>query len=158
MGPDPATSVVDASLRVYGTEGLRVIDASVFPTVTSGNTNAPTIMVAEKVRRSLPRKRTTEEPFRGALGNLLIPYDEADCVPTIPPVSNRLARRLLEGGRHAVIAMARRGSDLQTAAAEDRHAGATNDAVYKPCSGRAPEAIAKAMANGRATTPTTTQR
>jgi len=48
MGPDPATSVVDASLRVYGTEGLRVIDASVFPTVTSGNTNAPTIMVAEK--------------------------------------------------------------------------------------------------------------
>jgi len=48
MGPDPATSVVDASLRVYGTEALRVIDASVFPTLTSGNTNAPTIMVAEK--------------------------------------------------------------------------------------------------------------
>jgi choline dehydrogenase len=48
MGPDPATAVVDASLRVYGVEGLRVIDASVFPTVTSGNTNAPTIMVAEK--------------------------------------------------------------------------------------------------------------
>ena len=48
MGPDPATAVVDASLRVYGVEGLRIIDASVFPTVTSGNTNAPTIMVAEK--------------------------------------------------------------------------------------------------------------
>jgi choline dehydrogenase len=48
MGPDPASAVVDASLRVYGVEGLRVIDASVFPTVTSGNTNAPTIMVAEK--------------------------------------------------------------------------------------------------------------
>jgi choline dehydrogenase len=48
MGPDPATSVVDACLRVYGTQGLRVIDASVFPTITSGNTNAPTIMVAEK--------------------------------------------------------------------------------------------------------------
>jgi choline dehydrogenase len=48
MGPDPARAVVDASLQVYGVEGLRVIDASVFPTVTSGNTNAPTIMVAEK--------------------------------------------------------------------------------------------------------------
>jgi choline dehydrogenase len=48
MGPDPANAVVDASLRVYGVEALRIIDASVFPTVTSGNTNAPTIMVAEK--------------------------------------------------------------------------------------------------------------
>jgi len=48
MGPDPATAVVDASLRVYGVEALRIIDASVFPTITSGNTNAPTIMVAEK--------------------------------------------------------------------------------------------------------------
>ena len=48
MGPDPATSVVDARLRVYGVPGLRVVDASVFPTVTSGNTNTPTTMVAEK--------------------------------------------------------------------------------------------------------------
>jgi choline dehydrogenase len=48
MGPDPATAVVDARLRVHGLEGLRIIDASVFPTVTSGNTNAPTIMLAEK--------------------------------------------------------------------------------------------------------------
>ena len=48
MGPDPATSVVDARLRVHGIDGLRVIDASVFPTITSGNTNAPTVMVAEK--------------------------------------------------------------------------------------------------------------
>ena len=48
MGPDPATSVVDARLRVHGVTGLRVIDASVVPTITSGNMNAPTVMVAEK--------------------------------------------------------------------------------------------------------------
>jgi choline dehydrogenase len=48
MGPDAATSVVDARLRVYGVEGLRVIDASIFPNITSGNINAPTVMVAEK--------------------------------------------------------------------------------------------------------------
>jgi choline dehydrogenase len=48
MGPDAATSVVDARLRVHGIDGLRVIDASIFPTITSGNINAPTVMVAEK--------------------------------------------------------------------------------------------------------------
>ena len=48
MGPDPREAVVDARLRVHGIAGLRIVDASVFPTLTSGNTNAPTIMVAEK--------------------------------------------------------------------------------------------------------------
>ena len=48
MGTDPATSVVDARLRVHGIASLRVVDASVFPSVTSGNTNGPVIMVAEK--------------------------------------------------------------------------------------------------------------
>jgi choline dehydrogenase len=48
MGTDPTASVVDARLRVHNVEGLRVVDASVFPTITSGNTNAPTVMVAEK--------------------------------------------------------------------------------------------------------------
>jgi choline dehydrogenase len=48
MGTDPRDSVVDPSLRVHGVHGLRVVDASVFPTVTSANTNAPTLMVAQK--------------------------------------------------------------------------------------------------------------
>ncbi|MBH0095417.1 GMC family oxidoreductase N-terminal domain-containing protein [Psychrobacter sp. NZS113] len=48
MGPDPKTAVVDSRLRVYGVTGLRVIDASIFPNITSGNLNAPVMMVAEK--------------------------------------------------------------------------------------------------------------
>ena len=48
MGQDPRDAVVDARLRVHGIDALRVIDASVFPALTSGNTNAPTMMVAEK--------------------------------------------------------------------------------------------------------------
>jgi choline dehydrogenase len=48
MGPDSQSAVVDARLRVHGVGNLRVIDASIFPAVTSGNINAPTLMVAEK--------------------------------------------------------------------------------------------------------------
>jgi choline dehydrogenase len=47
MGSDPM-AVVDAQLRVYGVPGLRVADASIMPTLTSGNTNAPSIMIGEK--------------------------------------------------------------------------------------------------------------
>jgi choline dehydrogenase len=48
MGPDATRSVVDPRLRVHNVANLRVIDASVFPAVTSGNINAPTLMLAEK--------------------------------------------------------------------------------------------------------------
>lgn len=48
MGRDVATSVVDARLRVHGTERLRVVDASVFPGIPTGNTNAPAMMVGER--------------------------------------------------------------------------------------------------------------
>ena len=52
MGPaDDPGAVVDARLRVHGVKRLRVADASVMPTITSGNTNAPTLMIAERAAR-----------------------------------------------------------------------------------------------------------
>jgi len=57
-------SVVDSELRVYGTQGLRVVDASVMPTITRSNTHAPTIMIAEKaadlIRSATPARERAE--------------------------------------------------------------------------------------------------
>src|SRR5215472_14475072 len=66
MGSD-RMAVVDDQLRVHGIERLRVIDASVMPTVTSTNTNAPTIMIAEKGAELIRRAaRATAEPAASA--------------------------------------------------------------------------------------------
>jgi choline dehydrogenase len=56
-GADPL-AVVDAELRVRGVTGLRIADAGVMPVITSGNTNAPTLMIAERLAALLRQSPT----------------------------------------------------------------------------------------------------
>jgi choline dehydrogenase len=58
---DDPWAVVDSQLRVKGVARLRVIDASVMPTITSGNTNSPTIMIAEKAAQLIRSSRKKVE-------------------------------------------------------------------------------------------------
>lgn len=70
--PSDPMAVVDKRLRVIGLEGLRIIDASIMPTITSGNTNTPTIMIADKGARMVIEDRMTPGPAASVVSGCVV--------------------------------------------------------------------------------------
>ena len=70
-------AVVDVSLRVRGVEDLRVVDASIMPTIPTGNTNAPTLMIAQRAKRPHSREHMIKSPLPDRSVHLNLAYEAA---------------------------------------------------------------------------------
>ena len=101
--PTDPMAVVDARLRVHGVAGLRVVDASVMPTITSGNTNAPTLMIAERAAEWILQRRgvTPRARHTRSLDGRTRDRDESPCRSESPPRCRRTRhRRRMGPGQH----------------------------------------------------------